>query len=130
MRTNAQAYNGFAATNDFTEFTFGTNWHPGKMPSATYKFIPFVNLALNIGSVRSTFSPGLGGDGEDQSANGSTSGFAVGFGYKYYTREGFGARAVLDYYVRNEKFKRDEDDNAFDRYAAGPRFMVGMSYRF
>lgn len=130
IRTDAQAYNGFAATNSLTEFTFGTNWHPGTMPSATYKFIPYLNLSFNIGSIRSSASGGTGTNGDDISANGTTQGFAVGFGYKYYTREGFGARAILDYYVRNENFKRDDTDLRFDRYTAGPRFMVGLSYRW
>jgi hypothetical protein len=131
MRTNAQSYNGYSATNDVTEFTVGTNWHPGKMPSATYQFIPYINLSANIGSVRSSVSSGLSRPSDpDRSANGATTGFSAGFGYKYYTREGFGARALLDYYVRSEKFKADEDDNSFNRTAAGPRFMLGISYRW
>lgn len=131
MRTNAQSYNGYSATNDITEFTLGTNWHPGKMPSSTYQFIPFFHLSFNVGSVRSSVSSGFNRpDDEDRTANASSSGFALGFGYKYYTREGFGARAIIDYYARNEKFKRDEDDNSFDRVTAGPRFMVGISYRW
>lgn len=131
LRTNAQSYNGYSATNDVTEFTIGTNWHPGKMPSATYQFIPYFNLSFSIGSVRSSESSGVTRpDDRDLSANGSTSGFALGFGYKYYTREGFGARAIIDYYVRNEKYRRDEDDLRFDRVVAGPRFMVGLSYRW
>lgn len=131
MRTNAQSYNGFSATNDITEFTIGTNWHPGKMPSATYQFIPFFHLGLNIGSVRSSVSQGLTATTtDDRTANASSNGFQIGFGYKYYTREGFGARAIVDYYARNEKFKRDEDDNSFDRTTAGPRFMMGISYRW
>lgn len=132
MRNNAQAYNGFSATNDVTEFTFGTNWHPGKMPSATYSFIPFVNLSFNIGTVRSsaTAIDLTSGESEDISANGSTSGISVGFGYKYYTREGFGARAIVDYYLRNEKFKRDDSTLSFDRQTRGPRLMLGLSYRW
>ncbi|MFL5783047.1 MAG: hypothetical protein ACJ76H_00475 [Bacteriovoracaceae bacterium] len=130
IRTNSQAYNGFAATNDVTEFSVGTNWHPGTMPSATYRFIPFANLMFNIGSVRSSASGGVNTNGEDISANGSTTGFSLGGGLKYYTKEGFGARAILDYYVRNEKFKRDEQNFSFNRTTAGPRFMVGLSYRF
>ncbi len=131
MRTNAQSYNGYSATNDITEFSVGTNWHPGKMPSATYQFIPFIHLTLNVGSVRSSVSSGLSRPSDpDRSANGSTSGFALGFGYKFYTKEGWGARALIDYYARNEKFRRDEDDNSFDRTVAGPRFMMGISYRW
>lgn len=132
MRNNAQAYNSYSATNDVTEFTFGTNWHPGKMPSATYSFIPYINLSLNIGTIRSsaTAVADAQGNTEDISANGSTNGGALGFGFKYYTREGFGARAIVDYYFRNEKFKRDEENLSFDRQTRGPRLMVGISYRW
>lgn len=130
IRTNAQSYNGFASTNDVTEFSFGTNWHPGKMPSATYEFIPYVHLSFNLGSVRSSASGGNGTSGDDESANGSTTGLSLGFGFKYYSREGFGARALVDYYVRNEKFQRDEDDLSFDRATAGPRLLLGLSYRW
>lgn len=131
MRTNAQSYNGYSATNDVTEFSFGTNWHPGTMPSATYHFIPYVNFSINIGSARSQQSSGFTRPtDEDRSANGSTQGFSLGFGFKYYTKEGFGARILADYYVRDEKFKRDEDDRSFDRRVAGPRLMLGISYRW
>ncbi len=131
MRTDSQSYNGYASSNDATEFTVGTNLHPGKMPSATYNFIPYINLSLNLGSVRSNQSSGLTRPTDpDRSANGSTSGLSVGFGYKYYTKEGFGARAILDYYIRNEKFDRDEDQNSFSRSVAGPRFLMGISYRW
>lgn len=131
MRSNAQSYNAFSAENDVTEFMIGTNWHPGKMPSATYEFIPFVNLQANVGTIRSKATVvATGGNNESISANGSTSGFSAGFGFKFYTREGFGARALLDYYIRNEKFKRDDEGFSFDRQTRGPRFMVGISYRW
>lgn len=127
MRLNSQSYGGFATTSDATEFNFGVNWHPGNMPSATYHFIPYLHLAFGIGTVKSSVSqPNV----DDESSNGSTSSFSVGFGYKFYTKDGFGARALLDYYQRAEKYKEDDLGNSYNKVVAGPRFMLGISYRF
>lgn len=131
MRLNNQAYNGSSSTNDVTEFSVGVNWHPTKFPSQTMMFIPYVHLSANAGTVKSTFKPGQENSGGDEfSANGGTSGFSVGFGYKFFTSKGFGARALLDYYYRTEKYKEDEATNTFNKQVGGPRFMLGLGYRF
>lgn len=128
MRLNSQSYNGVNANNDVTEFEFGVNWHPGTMPSATYRFIPFFHLSGMIGSVKSQVNDGL--IDRDISANGSTNGFSLGFGYKFYTQRGFGARALLDYYQRGEEYKEDDNLQTFSRTVSGPRLLLGGSYRF
>jgi hypothetical protein len=132
MRNSNQAYNGASSTNDVTEFSFGANWHPTTLPSQTMTFIPYLHFSFNVGSVKSTFKPGNENPtGPEGSANGGTQGFSFGLGYKFYTQKGFGARAIIDYYVRNEKY--DEDDFSTDTYTksvAGPRFMIGLGYRF
>ncbi len=134
MRLNAQSYSGEAVQNDVTEFSFGTNWHPGSMPSSVLTLIPFFHLSAHFGSVRSQYEHGFGvnNDVEDFDATGSTSGIALGFGYKFYTSKGFGARALVDYYTRNERFKRDDQIPSVqaDRTVTGPRFMMGISYRW
>lgn len=131
MRLNSQAYNGASATNDTTELSLGTNWHPTKLPSQVMEFIPFLNLSVNFGTTKSTYSPGTENPGgQSFSSNGNSSGFSLGFGYKYYIGRGFGARALLDYYLRGEKFKEDVIFNTHTRAVGGPRLMVGLSYRF
>ncbi len=131
LRQNSQAYNGSSSTNDVTEFSFGLNWHPTKLPSQTLAFIPFVHASFHLGTVESTYSPGSENPGgPDLSASGKTAGFALGFGYKFYTHKGFGVRALLDYYSRAEKFSDDDASNAFNRTVAGPRLILGLSYRF
>lgn len=133
LRENSQSYQGAGITNELTEFNFGVNWHPWKLPSTTGDFIPFFHLGFNIGSVKSTYKSGAESIGTpiSGSANGSTSGFSVGFGYKFYTYKGWGARALLDYYMRTEKYdKGDLNGITFNKKVGGPRLLLGISYRF
>ena len=133
MRNNSQSFNGSGVTNDVTEFSIGTNWHPTKLPSATMQFIPYIHLSFNVGTVKSTYKPGVEGSGntEELESNGGTQGFAGGFGYKFYTAKGFGARILLDYYLRTEKYEEIEDSEIqFNKSVGGPRFMIGLGYRF
>lgn len=132
MRLNSQAYNGSTASNDVTEFSFGVNWHPTKLPSTINDFIPFIHLSFNAGSSKSTYKSGSEGNGTDTEleSNGKTSGFSVGFGYKYYLARGFGARILLDYYSRAEKYEEDTQTDTFNKTVSGPRFMIGLGYRF
>lgn len=131
MRNNNHAYNGSSSTNDVTELSLGVNWHPTHLPSQTMTFIPYLHLSLSMGTVKSTYEPGQedpGGDGV--SANGATTGFSLGFGYKFYTSKGFGARMLLDYYFRTEKYEEDDNTNQFNKDVGGPRLMIGLGYRF
>lgn len=131
QKQDSQAYTGATSTNNIMEFVGGVNWHPTRMPSETMTFIPYFNLSASMGSVKSTFKPGQeNAGGPELDANGTTTGFAVGFGYKFYTSRGFGARAILDYYMRSESYKEDDATNKFNKTVAGPRFMLGLSYRF
>jgi hypothetical protein len=131
IRENSQSYSGAGVQNDLTELEVGTNWHPFKLPGTANEFIPYFHFGFNIGSVKSTFKPGIENPGGNEfSANGSTSGWSAGFGYKYYTMKGFGFRALFDYYYRSERFKEDDSTFVFNKTVAGPRLMLGISYRF
>lgn len=132
MRLNSQSYNGAATTNDVTEFSAGVNWHPTTLPSVTSTFIPYLHFSFHTGSAKSSYTSGTEGNGvsTDTSSTGGTQGFATGFGYKYYLQRGFSARVLLDYYMRTEKYKQDIGNNSFNKTVSGPRFMVGLGYRF
>lgn len=130
MRQDSQAYNGAGVTNDLTEFTVGTNWHPTKFPSMVGEFIPYLHLAVHMGTVKSTYTAGTNAGTEELEADGGTSAFSVGGGYKFYTFKGFGARALLDYYMRTEKYKEDIIPNTHNKTVKGPRLMLALSYRF
>jgi hypothetical protein len=131
MRLNNQAYNGSTSTNDVTELSLGANWHPTTLPSRTMTLIPYLHASFNFGTIKSSYTPGKeASGGPDLAANGATQGFSVGFGYKYFTSRGFSARAIIDYYLRNEKYAEDDALNSFNKSVAGPRFMMGLGYRF
>jgi hypothetical protein len=131
MRENSQAYNGAGVSNDITEFSFGTNWHPTKMPSVAGDFIPYLHASFHVGTVKSTYKKGSEvSSTEELEANGGTSGFSIGGGYKFYTFKGFGARVLLDYYLRQEKYKEDTLFNTHNKRVGGPRFMIALGYRF
>ena len=130
MRENSQGHNGAGVTNELTEFSFGTNWHPTKLPSLVNEFIPFVHATFNIGTVKATYKAGSNNGVLDSAANGATNGFSFGIGYKYYTFKGFGARMMLDYYMRAEKYAEDTSGDIFNKSVVGPRLMMAISYRF
>lgn len=126
IKNDAQSYTGANAKNDYTEFGLGVNWHPTKLPSLIGEFIPFVTVSMGYGQVKSS----LDGAAGELTANGTANSFAIGGGYKFYARNGFGARVVLDYYMRTESYEEDTLTNQFSRDLAGPRLQVGLSYRF
>lgn len=127
VKSDAQSYNGANAKNDYTEFGLGVNWHPTKLPSQSGEFIPFVTIGMGYGQVKSTVesSAGVG-----TNATGTGNSFFAGFGYKFYARNGFGARIFADYYMRKESFDADETSSQYSRDLSGPRLQVGLSYRF
>jgi hypothetical protein len=132
MRLNNQVYNGSTSTNEITEFSFGANWHPTKLPSTTLDFIPYFHFSFNLGSILSSYTAGSEGGGatNELSANGGTQGFSLGFGYKYYLADGLGIRVLLDYYSRTETYEADDQTNKFNKVVSGPRFMIGLGKRF
>lgn len=131
MKNSSQAFSGATATSDVNELTFGVNWHPTKLPSQAMAFIPYLHFDLGLGTAKSSYKAGAETNGQDIdiSANGATQSFAIGFGYKFYTNSGFGFRALLDYYRRTEKYKEWEAQK-FTKTVGGPRFMLGIGYRF
>lgn len=126
MKTDSQAYNGISAKNNYTEFGLGLNWHPTKLPSQTGEFIPFFNVAMGFGQVESVLQTQT----TELSATGTGNSFSIGGGYKFYARSGFGARFIIDYYMRKESFDSDLSGLQFSRDISGPRVELGMSYRF
>jgi hypothetical protein len=131
MRLNNQSYNGSSSTNDVTELGLGAHWHFSKLPSVVMEFIPFLHFGLHFGTVKSSYSEGSENSAVDSlSGSGSTRGFSLGFGYKFFTHHGYGARVLLDYYTRSESYDEDDQGNTFTKSLSGPRFMVGFGYRF
>lgn len=132
IKMSNQAYNGSGSSNQLTEFSLGTNWHFSKLPSVTMSLIPFIHLDFNFGTIKSSYSAGTESNGEVESlsASGSTQGYSIGFGYKFYFPNGFGARVLLNYYSRSETYSEDDQTNKFNKTVSGPQLHVGLGYKF
>ena len=125
------AFQGSKQQESATEFGAGMNWHPWSMPSVVNDFVPFFGFSMALGTARSTYEPGGENPGAPSSeAQGTTLAYSFGGGFKFYTNKGWGARAVLDYYMRSDKMKDENVDVSWTRNVSGPRLWVGMGYRW
>lgn len=123
----------FGANQDLaaTEFGLGLNWHPWTLPSTVNEFIPFISASVAMGTVSEKWKSGNGMTDQSLNASGSSVSTALGLGYKFYTTKGFGARAVLDYYIRNESLTDDTTaKEKWTRTLTGPRLWAALSYRW
>lgn len=113
------------------EYGIGAHFHY-IAPALSYnRLIGFAGVSLGVGSVSDTIE--LLSNNSTQTANtleGSSSFLSLATGIKYYTRNGFGARAVLDFYRRSESYQFDEGEDSFTKVVSGPRLLLGLSYRF
>ncbi len=121
---------GSQINNEVTEFGVGAFYHYIAPPLSYGRIIGFSGLSLGVGSVSDTFDLlSVTSTQTSQTVPGSSSFFSVATGIKYFTRGGFGARAILDYYQRSESYEFENGDN-FTKSVTGPRLMLGLSYRF
>lgn len=131
IKESSSSFQGSQSENNITELSAGVNWHPGDLPSKTNTWIPYLNVSANFSMISSSYTPGLENPTGDQvTANGNGTGFALGGGFKYYLAKGFGARVWADYYLRNETYKEDGTTPAFNKSVSGPRLFLSLAYRF
>lgn len=133
QRKGILSFSGGEQDDTVTEFGGGLNWHPWDVPSVVNEFIPFFTVSMALGNAVSR-SENDSVAGSNRDARGSTFSRSIGAGFKFYTHRGFGARAVLDYYLRDDKLKEDGATNTtnltWTRTNVGPRLWVGLSYRW
>jgi hypothetical protein len=113
------------------EYGIGAHFHY-IAPALSYnRLIGFAGVSLGVGSVSDTIEV-LSNNATAQTSStldGSSSFLSLATGLKYYTRGGFGARAMIDFYRRSESYQFDEGDS-FTKVVSGPRLLLGLSYRF
>lgn len=108
----------------------GVNWHPFNLPSTVNQFIPFGTFNMFYGSIQDIFTGGANSTIEQQTSTGTLFGYAIGAGLKFYTGQGYGLRAVLDYYQRTDSFSKNSFGESWQRTSSGPRGYMAVSYRF
>lgn len=125
-RRSSETGDSIGISSSWTEFGGGANYHFHGDSKRSDNLVLFGTLSAGIGSVSGTVSML---DGTEDTLEGSSNFFALGAGAKYILSNGWGARAVLDYYQSGEVFALDSGDE-ITRSLAGPRIQLGVSYRF
>lgn len=108
----------------------GANYHFMADALSYGRAISFANFTLGIGTSQDsiTFQTNTVSS-EPDNLEGNTSFFSVGFGFKFFLRDGLGARALVDWYQRGEKYTI-EDGTEYTKTVSGPRVQVGLGYRW
>ncbi|MBT7610980.1 MAG: hypothetical protein HN576_14555 [Bacteriovoracaceae bacterium] len=112
-------------------FSYGgaANYH-FKDPFMFGKLIPFLTMGFGLGSSQDSIE--FNSSTITTSADileGSSNFISFGVGGKFYLKNGFGARAILDYYQRGEIYSID-DGSEYTKTVSGLRVQMGLSYRF
>ncbi len=127
--------NAVIVSQDWTEFGVSGSYHFYNRPLSFSRPILFANLAAGIGSVDITQEVNSTSTGTSvpETQSGSSNFFSLGLGAKYYLPNGFGGRALLDYYRSGATFDfEDTSGNSSETTLAvsGLRVQLGLSYRF
>lgn len=120
-------------SSDWFEYGLGANYHFYNSAAATNKLTGYVNGTFGKGSATFKEISTASGTAVENESEGTNTFFSIGLGAKYILSNGFGVRAILDYYHSSEEF--EFDDGAGGTYVstrtlAGPRVQFGLSYRF
>lgn len=127
--TSVMANQGSNVIEKASEYGGGFHWYPFTRPSKTFKLIPYASFMMMLGSVSTTYNPGIEG-GSSEANSGSSTSYSFGGGAKYYLHNGFGARVDFDYYSRGDSFADDTTGTKWITTKSGPRVTVGFSYRW
>lgn len=128
---SSESGDAVAVKSSWVEYGVAANYHFYGDHLKSDNLIGLVSLGLGVGSVTSGTATQETGDIEaaETSLSGSSSFFSLGVGGKYYLANGFGMRAMVDFYRTSESYTF-EDENTLSRSLSGPRMQFGLSYRW
>lgn len=116
-------------STDWFEFGGGVNYHFYNSAAAVNRLIGFAGVNAGAGSADIKETVITNGVSTETPVSGSNTFFSAGVGAKYVLSNGFGVRALLDYYSSSETYDFGEDQT-IKRTLSGPRVLFGASYRF
>lgn len=122
---------GQQVTTNVLEYGLGVNWHFMASAFSYNKLIGFATAGFGVGNASDSvelLNPET--TQEAETVEGSSSFFFAGVGMKYFTKAGFGVRAIIDYYQRGESYTIENLEGTYSKTLAGPRIMMGLAYRF
>lgn len=114
-------------STDWFEYGGGLSYHFYNSAGAINRLIGFGGLSFGAGNATITLTDPEA-DPTETSVEGSNTFFSGGLGAKYVFSNGFGFRGMLDYYSSSESYSFG--DFTTKRTLAGPRILLGLSYRF
>lgn len=130
MNSSVMSHEGSNVSENSSEYGGGFHWYPFTRPSKTYKLVPYGRFMMMLGSVSTTYTAGVNGNGQSETLGGSSFAYSFGGGAKYYLHNGFGARAEFEYYSRNDTFAADQNGVKWTTAKSGPKITMGFSYRW
>ena len=111
-----------------TELGGGFNLYFANASKFSNTLIPFFTGGMAFGQGKDTHTPN---SGTQESFKSTTTSFFTGFGIKCFNNKGWGLRALIDYYHRNERFSfSDNSRSNIEKTVSGLRFLAGFSYRY
>jgi hypothetical protein len=110
------------------EYGAALNYHFYNSSASINKLVGFASLSAGVGSGTIESKTEVNGVGDETATEGSSSFFSLGVGAKYVLNNGFGIRAIIDYYSSSETYEYETYN--VTRALAGPRVNFGLSYRF
>jgi hypothetical protein len=118
------------SSSGMTAFGTGVNWHPFTQGSSVNQFIPFASVDVEFGVREDTIQGGSEVNISVISQKASLMNVIFGGGFKYFTGEGYGARAALDYYLETASYTGDAVlQTPWTKSTSGPRLWFELSYR-
>ena len=128
---NTVALEGSQTTATAREFGIGANYHLFNAPNSFGRIIGHITGSYGLGLVNDVITiKTLSSEEAPKEFQGSSNFLSIGFGIKYYAYNGFGLKAYLDYYQRGEFYVVENNEDDFTKNVSGPRFQVGLSYRW
>ncbi|MCO4793022.1 MAG: hypothetical protein KC493_04880 [Bacteriovoracaceae bacterium] len=126
----AVGISGTQVSLDAFGYGVGANYHFIADALSYGRGIGFANFTIGVGSTQDSISFQTNTVSSDpQSLDGNSTFFSVGMGFKFFLKDGLGARALLDWYQRGEKYALD-DGTEYTKTVSGPRVQVGIGYRW
>ncbi|MFA6238665.1 MAG: hypothetical protein WC635_15125 [Bacteriovorax sp.] len=116
-------------SSDWFEYGGGVNYHFYNSAAATNKLIGYGGVTFGAGSATVTETVTTNGVATETPVEGSNTFYSLGMGAKYVLSNGFGVRALFDYYHSSETYDYGNSVTV-TKTLSGPRVLFGLSYRF
>jgi hypothetical protein len=131
-RRSTMSHLGTVLKDESNEFGLGASLNLFEFPSATYRFIHYVNYTFSLGASTVSYESGAEvGTSISNSVDGSVQNHVFGYGLKYYTPSGFGMRMEFSYVQRGDIFGTSNTSNtSYIKTRQGPTLQAGLGYRF